>query len=150
MRSLCVSFRPVTILSMNVYGMLNSNIIPHTGSNAVWNEISASDMSCMSASARHLNIVGKAFENWIQNDPFGLLYGLTVSRNLSWRTPDRNFSLNTYISARRQHRNGISSTKLRFWGPRIQGNYIINWIRYISIFYSCSAWKTEWIWCCGI
>ena len=30
MRSLCVSFRPVAILSVNVYGMLNSNISPHT------------------------------------------------------------------------------------------------------------------------
>src|SRR5664279_2445855 len=50
------------------------------------------------------------------NDPLGILYDLTESRNSRWRTPDQNFNLNTYGSACRQHRNEISKAKLMFSG----------------------------------
>ena len=47
-------------------------------------------------------------------DPFGLLYGLTESRNSRWQTRDRNYYLNTNISTRSLHRNVISQAKLIF------------------------------------
>ena len=57
------------------------------------------------------------------NDPLGLLFGLAESRNSRWRTPDQNFNLNTYSSARSQHRNEISKAKVICFGPPIQWNY---------------------------
>src|SRR5664279_1147325 len=50
------------------------------------------------------------------NNAFGILCDLTGSRNSRWRTPDRNFNFNTYVSACRQHRNEISKAILMFSG----------------------------------
>src|SRR5664279_3508826 len=49
-------------------------------------------------------------------NPLGILYGLTGTRNSRWRTPNRNFNLNTYIFACRQHRNDISKAISMFAG----------------------------------
>jgi len=50
--------------------------------------------------------------NWLM----GILYDLTGSRNSKWWTPDRNFNLNTYISACRLHINSISKAISMFSG----------------------------------
>ena len=56
----------------------------------------------------------KGLHKFYPTETSGILYNLTGSRNSRWWTPDRNFHLNTYISACRQHRNEISKAKSMF------------------------------------
>ena len=49
----------------------------------------------------------KGLHKFYPNNTLGILYDVTGSRNSRWRTPNRHFHLNKYISACMQHKNRI-------------------------------------------